>query len=239
MAVKAMILAAGLGCRLRPLTDTVPKVLLPVGGRPVIAYNLYLLRKYGFEEVIINVHYLADQIKETLGDGRAFGLRISYSDEPDLLDTGGGINKVRSQWEDSTLLVLNGDVIVDLDVERLISFHQGKGGVATLVLRDDAHLESFGPIEVNGEDRIGSILGRPRPLGILRRMFTGVHIIEPAVMDVIPSGQRYSIIDAYIHLLASGKALYGHLMNGYWNDIGTLERYEQAKRDALAGVMPL
>ena len=132
-----MVLAAGFGRRLRPLTDHMPKPLLPVGGRPMIEYTLLLLKKYGLTEVIINLHHCGDQIIKTLGDGSRLGLSIAYSTEKgEALGTGGGIKKAASFFEQSTFIVVNGDILIDIDLDKLISFHHAKQGLATLVLRE-------------------------------------------------------------------------------------------------------
>lgn len=238
--MKAMILAAGLGTRLRPLTNDIPKPLLPVGGQPLIYHQLHLLKKHGITDVFINVHYLGDKIIEKVGTGDRFGMKITYSEEPEILGTGGGIKKIQSALGDGTFIVMNGDILVSLDLEKLLSFHQKKGGSATLVLRKEEQLEAFGVIEVDIKDQIRDILGQVRSIeepGIRRLMFTGIHVMEPQVLDYVPSGQFYSIIDAYIEMLRQDKKIIGYLMDGYWNDIGVLDRYQKADRDFKQGMI--
>ncbi len=238
MAVKAMILAAGFGTRLRPLTDTLPKPILPIGGRPIIEYTLRLLKHHGITDVIINLHHLGGKIKDALGDGDRYGVSITYSDEPEILGTGGALKAVSARVGLEDLLVINGDILVEIDLDALVDFHRRKGGIATLVLREDAEVDRYGVVEIDDADRICNLLGSidvadefPRR----RQMFTGIHLVTPAILSAIPAGGYCSIIDVYIDLLRSGFPLFGQTMTGYWNDIGTPERYQQAERDLQAG----
>jgi len=238
--MKAMILAAGLGTRLRPLTNDIPKPLLPVGGQPLIYHHLQRLKKYGITDVFINVHYHGDKIIQKVGNGDHFGMRITYSEEPEILGTGGGIKKIQSALGDGAFIVMNADILVSLDLEELVSFHQQKGGDATLVLREEAQVNTYGVITLDPQDQIRNILGKVQSkeeAGSRRLMFTGIHIIEPKVLEYIPAGQFYSIIDAYIEMLRQDKLIAGYLMNGYWNDIGVLDRYKKANQDFEQGLI--
>lgn len=239
-----MILAAGLGTRLRPLTDTMPKPLLPVSGRPLILWNLLLLRRYGVTEVIINLHHLGHLIEQELGDGSQLGLRISYSREPVLLGTGGGLKQAAPFFDGRPFLVLNGDTLLELDLGEVARFHERRDGVATLVLREDPEVARWGTVEVDERQRILSINGRGRPAGgpsatIRRRMFAGVHVVDPRVLRDIQPGRNSSIIEAYLLAIERGEPLFGYEMTGYWSDVGTPERYAQAQRDAGAGLIDL
>jgi len=235
--MKGIILAAGLGIRLRPLTDNLPKPLLPVGGRPLIYYNLLLLKSYGITDILVNVHYQAKKIMDELGDGGAIGMNISYSEEPQILGTGGGIKKADVFLDGHPFLVMNGDILVDIDLDKLTAFHQKKKGMATLVLRDDPDVMQYGDIEVDANDRIRNILGKAPAMSVQTRkkMFTGIHIIERKGLDYIPPGRFYSIIDAYVEMLHKGEKLFGYSMNGYWNDIGLPTRYHEVNRAMEAG----
>ena len=235
--MKAIILAAGLGSRLKPLTDASPKPLLPVGGRPLIYYNLALLKKYGITDILVNVHHHAKKIMNELGNGSTIGMNISYSEEPHILGTGGGIKKAEAFLDGSAFLVINGDILVDIDIDKLVAFHQKKKGMATLVLRDDPNAIECGDIEVDANDQIRNILRKASPthLQTQKRMFTGIHIIEPKGLDYIPPEQFYSIIDAYVEMLHKGEKLFGYLMDGYWNDIGVPKRYHEVDQEMRAG----
>lgn len=239
--MKAMILAAGLGTRLRPLTNDLPKPLLPIANRPLIYYNLMLLKKYGITDVFINVHYQREKIIQELGNGSRFGMNITYSEEPEILGTGGGIKNIQSAIARGTFIVINADILIDLNLDKLVEFHHKKKGVATLVLREDEEVEQFGVIEVDSKDQIRNILGKvvPKTERVRRFMFTGVHVMEPRVMDYIPFSAFYSITDAYIEMLRADEKMFGYLMKGYWNDIGVLERYKKADRDFKSGKVRL
>lgn len=234
--MKGIILAAGFGRRLRPLTDQIPKPLLPVGGRCVIHHTLLLLKKYGITEVFINLHYHADKIKIALGNGSSFGMKITYSEEPEILGTGGGIKKIYSHLGREDALVINGDILIEVNLDHLMAFHQERAGAATLVLRAQDS-EEFGVIEIDSSDQIRNILGQvPSQGGRLRHcMFTGAQMISQTVVDAIPEGVFSSITDTYIEMLRRGERLFGYTMQGYWNDIGLLARYQEADRDVKGG----
>ncbi|MFQ5598562.1 MAG: NDP-sugar synthase [Nitrospiria bacterium] len=236
-----MILAAGFGKRLRPLTDILPKPLLEVGGRPLIDYGLLLLKKYGITEVWINLHHHGDRIVQAVGDGSRLGMRIQYSEEPEILGTGGGIKKMAADLGAESFIVLNGDIVVEVDLDQVLAFHRDKKAAATLVLRQAEDPAQYGVIEIDRTDRIRNILDRTPWEGKEKRrlMFTGVHILEPRVLDYIPSGRFYSIVDAYIEMLRNKNNLYGYLNEGYWNDLGEIDRYQWVNREIKAGKLKL
>lgn len=237
--MKAMILAAGLGMRLRPLTDTTPKPLLPIAGRPILVWNLLLLKHHGITDVIVNLHHLGEQIVQAIGDGSRLGLRVAYSHEPEILGTGGGIRQAGPFLKDGPFLVLNGDTLSSCDLTGLIAAHRAGKAPATLALREDPAAAAWGPVTVDKSLRILQINGVP-PLAPDARplpapcMFAGIHVLEPEILEAIRPGPG-SIIDVYHALLGKGRGLRGWRMSGYWSDIGTRERYEQAERDATEG----
>ena len=235
-----MILAAGYGTRLRPLTETTPKPLLPVGGIPLIVWNLMLLRHYGIMDVVINLHHLGHLIENELGDGSRLNMRISYSHEKTIMGTGGGIKQVESFFEGQSFLVLNGDTLFELNLTELIDSYRGSGGLATMVLRDDPEVEKWGVVETTVSGQVIRINGRGRSLShggasVLRHMFSGAHIIHPRLLQHCPKDRPSSIIDAYVAELQQGSEINGFLAAGYWSDIGTPERYAQAQCDADDG----
>ena len=239
--MKAMILAAGYGTRLRPLTARLPKPLLPIGGRPLLEWNLLLLKKHGITDALINLHHLGDQIVEAFGDGSRYGMRLAYSHEPVILGTGGGIKQAQPYFEDRPVLVLNGDTLSDCDLTALLDAHRDRPALATLAVREDPAPE-WGAITVNADWRILQIKGEPSVAGSLDArapyMFAGVHVLEPAVLEAIPSGPG-SIIDVYVELLRREQPLTGFQMSGYWSDIGTVERYTAAEEDVARGLLLL
>jgi len=240
--MKAMILAAGYGTRLRPLTQRTPKPLLPVGGRPLLEWNLLLLKRHGMTDALINLHHLGDQIVEAFGDGSRYGMRLVYSHEPVMLGTGGGIKQAQPYFEDCPVLVLNGDTLSDCDLTALLETHRARRALATLAVREDPRAAEWGAITVNTDWRILQIKGEPAVAGSIKvrapYMFAGMHVLEPAVVDAIPSGPG-SIIDVFVELLRREKSLTGFQMSGYWSDIGTLERYTAAEEDVSRGLLLL
>ncbi|MFH0925267.1 MAG: NDP-sugar synthase [bacterium] len=237
--MKAMILAAGYGTRLRPLTENMPKAIIPVANTPLIKYNLLLLKKYGIEEVIINIHYLSDLIKGLLGDGSNLEMKISYSYEPEILGTAGGIKKVEDFLKGESFLVINSDILVDIDLQEVIDFHYQKKAMVTMVLRKNNSPDQYGAIEVDSAGIVRQFLGKLNWEGepLRKMMFTGIHILQPAVLNYITPNMFVSISDqTYPQIISAGKLIYGYLMNkGYWQDVGTPKRYLDAHREILQG----
>lgn len=235
--MKAMILAAGLATRLRPLTSDLPKALVPLNGRPLIEYTLLLLRRYQIRDVIINLHHHGERIVDTLRSGKGYGMRIAYSRETEILGTGGGIGKVRDQLMEGPFVVINGDVLIDVDLDRVVEFHTRNRAVSTLILRKDENADQWGSIEIDGEDRVRRIRGKPQgpDQGLEKRMFTGVHIMDPKVFEYLPENKYANIMDAYHRMMAEQRILMGFTMSGYWQDLGTHDRYEAARENLRLG----
>ena len=235
--MRAMILAAGLGTRLRPLTDTLPKPLLPIAGHPLIVWNLLLLRRHGVTDVIINLHHLGHLIEEALGDGSPFNMRIAYSKEPMLLGTGGGLKQVEPFFDGEPFFVLNGDTLFDLDLGAMAAAHRRSRAVATMALRADPDPDRWGAVEVDARQYVIRINGRGRTAGepTSKRMFAGVHLMHPRLLADVTPGRESSIIEAYVRAIQGGETVVGYELSGYWSDIGTPERYAQAQRDAEEG----
>ncbi|MFI5304571.1 MAG: NDP-sugar synthase [Nitrospiria bacterium] len=225
--MKALVLAAGLGTRLLPLTQTNPKPLIPVNGKPLITYTLRYLKHYGISDIYINLHHLGEKIKNALGNGSSYGVKLTYSEEPIILGTGGAMKKLEKAFGTSPFLAINSDVLTDFPLSHLIKFHQQHGGLASLVLREDFEADRFGPIEIDSSGRIRTILKKGDILfeHLKKLMFTGIHLINAEVLQSIPKDVFHSIIDCYIDLLLRGKPLYGLEMKGFWGDLGTLEEY--------------
>ena len=236
-----MILAAGLGTRLRPLTDTIPKPLLPIAGTPVIVWNLLLLRRHGIRDVMINLHHLGHLIEQELGDGAKWGMRISYSCEPMILGTGGGLKQAEPFFQGEAFLTLNGDTLFEMDLSALCRFHEERRALATMVVRDDREVERWGALELDAEQRVVRINGRGRLSGapVVKRMFAGIHVIDPRLLHTVPMGRESSIIDAYVREIQNGEAVFGFVLTDYWSDIGTPQRYADVQRDASCGLIQL
>jgi len=242
--MKAMVLAAGLGTRLRPLTNSLPKPLLSLGSYSLLVWNLLLLRKHCITDIMINLHYLGEQIQAIIGDGSQWGLHVSYSVEPVLLGTGGGLKQVEPFFEGEPFLVVNGDTIFDLDLSAMIAHHRQADAIATMVLRDDPDVEQWGVIKTDPQDRVLTITGRGRSVSaaseaMIQRMFAGIHVIDPVLLRHIPQGVPSSIIDAYVLWLERGAMVSSYLLTGYWSDVGTPERYAQIQQDFDSGLLRL
>jgi len=236
--VKAMVLAAGQGTRLRPTTDSTPKALVPVAGRPMIEFALLLLRHYGICDIIINLHHLGDQIENRLGSGQSLGLKISYSREPQLLDTGGGLLKAKTFLQDGAFIVINTDALIDVNLAALLDFHVRLNAVVTLVLRPDELADEYGSMDIDSTGRICRFLDSVSPIapaGAIRKvMFTGVQVLDPKVFDYMEehAGMRKfsTTRNTYPRMLASGERLYGFYFDGFWQDLGTVERIHEAEQ---------
>jgi len=236
--MRAMILAAGKGTRLRPLTESVPKPLIEVAGRPMIAFPLQLLRDAGIKEVVINLHHLGDQIRQRLGDGSAYGVRITYSEENPILDTGGAIGAARRFLDGDTFVVLNADTVIDLRLMDVVEFHARHHAIATMVLRPDPDAARHDDIGIDGAHRIRRLLGQAygdaadrddEPME--RLMFPGVHVFEPRVFDYMPDGVYSVTRDTYPRLLAAGEPVYGYVHRGYWRVLDTPEDLAAGRRE--------
>jgi mannose-1-phosphate guanylyltransferase len=239
--MQVMMLAAGKSTRLGALGVVRPKPLLPICGYPAIAFGLSSCARAGLTDVIVNVHHHGEQIRRALGDGGAFGVAIRYSDESDeLLGTGGGIARARALFERGPLLVLNGKVVADVDLRAVIAAHRraSAGAVATMVLREDPQAEQWSPVEVDATGRVVSLRGQRTgltPVGpISALMFTGIHLLEPALLDRLPEGVSDVIGDAYVPALLAGQRIHSLTMNGYFAEHSTPERYLEGNLALLA-----
>ena len=211
--MKAMVLAAGQGTRLRPITDDKPKALVPVAGRPMIEYALLLLRHYGIREIMINLHHLGEQVEKHLGDGKKLDLEISYSEELELLDTGGGLLKAKPFLHGETFIVINTDALIDLNLAAAIDFHKANNAAVTLVLRPDAVADQYGSMDIDTLGRICRFLdtrASVEPAGPTRKvMFTGVQILEPKIfryMDNETAAKFSTTRHTYPRMLCAGEA---------------------------------
>ncbi len=236
--MKAMILAAGFGTRLWPLTVGRTKPAIPFLNRPLIAYTIEYLKQHGFADVIINLHHEPDSVREQIGDGARYGVRISYSvEEPEILGTSGALDRVRDQLERETFVVINGKLITDIDLNRAIATHRERQALATLVLRPNRKRERFSEVHLTETGLISKFGGFPaaenQPVAPAAGeeqqfplMFTGIHILEPAIFDYIPRGVfSDSVRDVYPRAMADGKRIAAHVAEGSWYELSTIERY--------------
>jgi mannose-1-phosphate guanylyltransferase len=228
----AFILGAGLGTRLRPLTDRCPKPLLDIGGRPVITYAMDHLLSVGVERFIVNTHHCADVYLERFPDKNWRGIPITFCYEPVLLETAGGLKNIEELLgDDKTILCYNGDLVADLPLDKLLRFHEKRASEATLVLRSSGPLLN---VDVNSAGEICDLRDTLHKPGIQRCLFTGIYALETSLLRHIKAGRAESIIDTFLRRIAQKPgALAGIVIDeGRWNDIGSLEEFEQLKRSA-------
>jgi NDP-sugar pyrophosphorylase family protein len=230
-----MVLAAGLGLRMRPLTLLRAKPVLPVLDRPLLEHTLERLARAGVRDVIVNLHHLPESVRSALGRGRRFGLRIRYSHEREILGTGGGPRAVRSLLGEEPFLLVNGDVWFDFDLRRLVERHRASGATATLALRRMNRGEAYSAVVTQRTGRIVSIAGRPRSGRGMVSMFASVHVLDPALLERLPPGRSDSVRDLYVPLLAEGAHLAGVRCAGAWYDFGRPSLYRDAQLRMLRG----
>jgi mannose-1-phosphate guanylyltransferase len=232
--VQALILAGGEGTRLRPLTSTVPKPVVPLVDRPFIAFMFDWLRGHGVDDIVMSCGHLASGVRNVLGDGEAFGIRLRYVEEPRPLGTGGAL-KYAEQLLDERFLMLNGDVLTDLDVSAQIAQHERTGAAGTLALTPVEDPTAYGLVRLAPGGAVVEFVEKPSPDQIdTNNVSAGVYVLERAVLDMLEPGEPASIErDVFPRLIGDG--LYGCVADGYWLDIGTPERYLQGTFDILEG----
>ena len=231
--MKAMVLAAGLGQRMRPLSDLRAKPALPVLNRPLLHHTLGLLARHGVREVVINTHHLPETIEGAVGSGRRFGLRVRYSFESLLLGSGGGPRRVRAFFGEEPALLVNGDCLFDFDLGRLLRRHRESGARATLALKPNPDSSRYGRVVTGKDGFIRSIRGLPRPGRGQVALFTGLQVLDPALLERLPPGRSDIVADLYAPLLAEGAPLLGLRMAGAWHDLGSPRSYLEEQLRAL------
>jgi len=239
--MRAMILAAGFGTRLWPLTVGRTKPAIPFLNRPLIAYTIEYLGRYGIKDVIINLHHEPASVRDQIGDGARYGVRITYSiEEPHILGTSGALDRVRPALERETFLVINGKIITDIDLNAAIATHRQRQALATLVLRPNPRRERFSEVKVDGGGKVTEFAGFPHPAtepgsaGEAPLMFTGVHLMEPRIFDYIPRGVfSDSVRDVYPRAMAAGEVIAAHVAEGDWWELSTLTRYLEVSLEFL------
>jgi NDP-sugar pyrophosphorylase family protein len=226
--MKAMILAAGLGTRLLPLTEEKPKVLMPVVNKPVIGRVVEYLKRHGIRSIVVNVHHHSQQVINYLDGGRPFGMEIAVRVEPEILGTGGGIKNTEDFWDNELFVVMNGDILTDIDLHQACEAHRKAGGLVTLILHN---CEPYNQIQVGDKGIVTGIAQESAPG---RLAFTGIHIMEPDLLSYIPEGEYSDIIDCYRRLIESGGMMKAHISTGhYWRDMGTVDNYVKVNKELL------
>jgi NDP-sugar pyrophosphorylase family protein len=233
--MKAMVLAAGLGLRMRPLTLLRAKPALPVLNRPLIHWTLAQLARSGVRDVVVNLHHLPETVIDAVGDGRAFGLRVHYSRERTILGTGGGPRAVREVFGDEPFLLVNGDVLFDFDLRRLAARHRSSGARATLALRPNSDPSAYGPVVTDRRGRVLSLAGLPAPARGTVSLFASVHVMDPSLLDRLPEGPSDTVRQLYAPLVAEGALLLGVRLGGAWYDLGRPSLYRDVQLRLLPG----
>lgn len=238
--MKAVVMAGGEGTRLRPLTSTRPKPMVPVAGRPVMEHILNLLRRHGITEVIVTVQYMSGQIEQYFGDGSDFGMDISYSVEPEPLGTAGSVRRCATELTD-TFLVISGDALTDFDLTRVVAMHRQRCAQVTLALARVANPLEFGVVITDPAGAIQRFLEKPGWGQVFSDTInTGIYVIEPTALAEVPPDGPYDFSkDLFPKLMAASAPLYGCTVDGYWCDIGNLAQLIQANDDALHGRVEL
>jgi mannose-1-phosphate guanylyltransferase len=230
--MQALVLAGGEGTRLRPLTSTVPKPVVPLVDRPFIAYMLDWLRRHGVDDIVMSCGHMASGVRDVLGDGSAHGVRLRYVEEPRPLGTGGALKHAEALL-DERFLMLNGDVLTDIDITAQLAQHEATGARATLALYPVEDPSAYGLVRLTADGAVTEFVEKPAPDQIdTNNISAGVYVLERSVLDLLEPDRPASIErDVFPRLVGDG--LYGLGLDGYWMDIGTPERYLQASWDIL------
>jgi mannose-1-phosphate guanylyltransferase / phosphomannomutase len=232
--VKAVVMAGGEGTRLRPLTSNQPKPMVPIVGKPCMEHILELLKQHGLEEVVVTLAFMPQAIRSYFGTGEAMGLEIEYSVEERPLGTAGSV-RLASDALDDTFLVISGDALCDGDLGSLVAAHREKGAAVTIGLKSVDNPLEFGIVVTDEDGRIERFLEKPSWGQVFSDTInTGIYVLEPEVLKHIPAGRPYDFSkELFPLLLEMGRPLYGHVLDGYWQDIGDLDQFRQANFDAL------
>jgi mannose-1-phosphate guanylyltransferase len=248
-----MIMAAGLGTRLRPVTYEMPKPMVPVVNRPVMEHILELLERHGFREVIANLHWFPDLIKGHFGDGSRLGVELSYSEEEELLGTAGGVRNAAGFLGDS-FLVISADAVTDVDLGAMREYHESHDGIATLATKRVEDTGEFGVVVTGNDDRVQGFQEKPDPAEALSDLANcGIYMFDAEIFDYfLPEGETSKVAkpddppgfndwatDVLPALLESDVPFYSHETHAYWNDIGNLEELRRSNLDAVCGEVDL
>lgn len=235
--MKAMILAAGFGTRLFPLTIDRTKPAIPFLGKPLVGYVAEYIAKFGIKDIVVNLHHQPDSVIEAMGDGSAFGVHIDYTrEEPEILGTAGALDNAREFLKDDTFVIVNGKIITDIDIAAAVDAHKRSGAIATLVLKENHKREKFTVVECeNGTIKQFGPHATPVTEAELRDtehdipvplMFTGIHIAEPELLDMIPHGVfSDTVTDIYIPHIKQGGMIGAYVGEGEWHELSTIPRY--------------
>src|SRR3954462_5632413 len=227
-------MAGGEGTRLRPLTSNQPKPMVPICGKPCMEHIVELLAKHGFDSVIVTLAFLPQAIRGYFGTGEALGIDIGYSVEESPLGTAGSVRLAAPELDD-TFLVISGDALCDIDLSKIVEFHKEKGAAVTIGLKSVDNPLEFGIVVTDEEGRVERFLEKPSWGQVFSDTInTGIYVLEPEGLKHVPADRPYDFSkELFPYLLEMGRPLYGHVLDGYWQDIGNLDQYRQANFDAL------
>jgi NDP-sugar pyrophosphorylase family protein len=225
--MRAIVLSAGYGTRLWPLTEDRTKPAIPILGKPLVGYVAEYIAGYAFDEIVVNLHHRPESVRAALGDGSRFGVKLHYVEEPVILGTSGALDNTREFFEHETFLSINGKIITDIDLNAALETHRNMQALVTLVLLPNTRRERFSIVDVD-QGRITRFSGMPDPndTGPAPLMFTGIQILEPRIFDYIPRGVfSHSVTDVYPKAMANGETIAAHVATGTWRELSTLKRY--------------
>jgi mannose-1-phosphate guanylyltransferase len=235
--MRVMVMAAGKGTRLRPVTDLLPKPMAPVANRPVLHHILRLLDRHGFGEVVLNLHHMPETITDHFGDGAAVGLDIRYSFEPELLGTAGGVKKNEDFLGIGTFLLMSGDALTDIDLTGLVAAHRRTGSIATIAVKQVADPSLYGVVVTDDDQRVVGFQEKPsREEARSHLCNCGIYVFEPEILSMIPA-ERFDDFGSRLFpdLLKQQVAFHCHTFGGYWSDVGNLAEFFRGNADALTG----
>lgn len=238
---KAMIMAAGLGTRLHPLTGTTPKPMVPILNRPVMQHMINLLRRHGVRQVAANLHYYPEVIRGYFGDGSSFGVELRYNFEESLLGTAGGVGEFREFFADGTFFVVSGDGLTDIDLSAFLAAHRRSGGIATLAVKDVDDPSHYGVVVADDDERIVGFQEKPSCAEALSHCCNcGIYAFEPEIFSYVPAK---TFVDwarnVFPALLAEDVPFYRWRFSSYWNDVGNIDEYRRSNFEALSGSVRL
>jgi NDP-sugar pyrophosphorylase family protein len=239
--LKGMILAAGVGSRLEPLTSFRPKPLAPVGNRPIMEHAINLLQKHGMHEIVSNTHYLADTIMEYFGDGSRFGAKLEFRREQELSGDAGGVRACEAFLKDGPFVVTMGDLLTDIDLTALVKAHLDNKALATIAVRREEDVTRFGVVVTDAKGQITGFQEKPsREEARSNLISAGIYVLDPEIFRYIPKDGQYNFgKQLFPQLVASQLPVFAREIDGYWSDIGTIQSYWEANRDATENKLSL
>ncbi len=228
-------MCAGLGTRMRPITNILPKPMIKISNKPVLQHTIENLKKFDINEVVINLHLYPEIIKNYFGYGENFGVRIKYSFEEDLMGTAGGLGKVREEFKNETFVILSGDGYFDVDLKKVIEFHKAKKALATIVLKRYDEKFKYGVVFTDENSKIQKFVEKPKFKDIYEnKVNTGIYVLEPEIFQFIPENKFYDFgNDVWPKLMQENARVLGYEMQEYWCDIGDIEAYKAAQKEIL------